>query len=101
MYDLDDSGLFTNRMISKVEPSVKTGSKRAVARCPAADPMSTAYYSFASYTRLNGVSVARRNLVKPPSITTLRMRASPDWAPRHSPTSCAREAGVQIMVDAE
>ena len=32
-------------------------------------------YGFASYTRLNGVSVARRNRVNPPSVTTFRMRA--------------------------
>ena len=35
----------------------------------------------ASKTRLNGVSAARRKRVKPPAVTTSRMRASPAWAP--------------------
>ena len=35
----------------------------------------------ASYTLLNGVSAARRNRVKPASVTTWRIAASPAWAP--------------------
>ena len=46
--------------------------------------------------RLKGVSVARRKCLKPPLVTTSRIRASPACAPRHMPTSCARDAGVQI-----
>jgi hypothetical protein len=47
-----------------------------------------------------GVSVARRNPVKPASSATTRSRASPAWAPRAAPTSWESEAGVQIEVDA-
>ena len=39
-------------------------------------------YGRASYTLLNGVSATRRNRVKPASVTTWRMAASPAWAPR-------------------
>jgi hypothetical protein len=55
----------------------------------------------ASSTRLKGVSVARRNLVNPPLITTSRKRASPACAPNASPTSWLFDAGVQIIVEAE
>ena len=55
----------------------------------------------ASYTTLNGVSVARRNRVNPAAVTTSRMRASPACAPRHNPTSCEREQGVQSRVENE
>jgi hypothetical protein len=44
-------------------------------------------YGRASRTRLNGVSVARRRLPNPPSVTTSRNRASPACAPNASPTS--------------
>jgi len=54
----------------------------------------------ASNTRLKGVSVARRNRVNPPDVTTVRRRASPAWAPRHKPTSWAREHGVHSGVEA-
>ena len=57
-------------------------------------------YGFASRTRLNGVSVARRKRVNPPAFTTSRRRASPAWAPSASPTSWSREAGVQTSVEA-
>jgi len=57
-------------------------------------------YGLASSTRLNGVWAARRKLVKPPSLTTWRKRASPACAPKARPTSWASEAGVQISVDA-
>src|SRR5271165_848420 len=43
---------------------------------------------------LKGVSVARRKRLKPALVATSRMLASPDCAPRHSPTSCDREQGV-------
>ena len=55
----------------------------------------------ASKTRLNGVCAARRNRVKPAAVTVLRMRSSPACAPSAAPTSWARDAGVQIMVEAE
>jgi len=55
----------------------------------------------ASRTRLKGVSVARRKRRKPPWVTTSRRRASPAWAPRQAPTSCERDAGVQMNVEAE
>ena len=48
---------------------------------------------------LNGVSVARRKRLNPADVTTSRMRASPAWAPRHSPTSCDREQGVHNSVE--
>src|SRR5437870_11971083 len=47
----------------------------------------TVCYGRASRIRLNGVSVARRNRVNPPCVTTSRKRDSPAWAPRPSPTS--------------
>lgn len=59
----------------------------------------TVTYGFASSTRLNGVSAARRNRVKPPAVATSRRRASPAWAPRAAPTSCEREFGTHIIVD--
>ena len=57
-------------------------------------------YGRASSTRLNGVSVARRNRVNPASSATARSRSSPAWAPRASPTSWSSEDGVQITVEA-
>src|SRR5579863_2595259 len=57
-------------------------------------------YGLISKMRLNGVSVARRKCVKPPSVTTLRSCASPACAPRAKPTSCESEAGVHSMVEA-
>jgi len=69
------------------------------AHCPDGQVPSTTYF-LASSIRLNGVSVARRNLVKPPSANTCASRTSPAWAPRPRPTSCDREFGVQTMVDA-
>jgi hypothetical protein len=59
-----------------------------------------AYYGFASNTLLKGVSVALRNDLKPPDITTWRSCESLAWAPSASPTSGALDAGVQIIVDA-
>ena len=56
-------------------------------------------YMRASRIRLNGVSVALRNLVKPASVKTSRSRASPAWAPRPRPTSWDSEFGVQMNVD--
>jgi hypothetical protein len=41
----------------------------------------------ASYTKLKGVSAARRKRLNPAVVTTWRMRVSPAWAPKHSPTS--------------
>ncbi len=58
-------------------------------------------YGRASYTMLNGVSVARRNRLNPAVVTTSRMRDSPAWAPRHNPTSCDREHGVHSKVEKE
>ena len=55
----------------------------------------------ASETMLNGVSVARRKRLKPAEVTTSRMRASPDCAPRQSPTSCDRDEGVHSSVENE
>jgi hypothetical protein len=54
----------------------------------------------ASNTRLNGVSAARRNRVKPALVATCLSRASPACAPRAAPTSCASEFGVHSIVDA-
>ena len=56
-------------------------------------------YGRASYTRLNGVSAARRKRVKPPVWTTSRIRASPACAPSASPTSWDNDAGVHSRVE--
>ena len=37
--------------------------------------------------------------MKPPAVTTSRIRASPAWAPSASPTSCDSDAGVQSSVE--
>ena len=81
--------------------SVTDSRQKAVraAHCPDGQVPSTTYF-LASSIRLNGVSVARRNLVKPPSANTRASRTSPAWAPSPRPTSCDREFGVQTMVDA-
>lgn len=60
-----------------------------------------AAYGLASRTKLNGVSVALLNLENPPAVMTSPRRFSPAWAPKPKPTSCERDAGVQIIVDAE
>ena len=57
-------------------------------------------YLRASRIKLNGVSVARRNCVKPASSNTSRSRSSPACAPSARPTSCESEFGVQTMVEA-
>jgi hypothetical protein len=54
----------------------------------------------ASRIILNGVSVARRILVKPPAVMTSRSLASPACAPSADPTSCDSEVGTQIIVEA-
>ncbi len=54
----------------------------------------------ASRIMLNGVAVARLKRLNPPDVTTSRNRASPACVPSARPTSCAIEAGVQIMVEA-
>ena len=56
---------------------------------------------FASRMMLKGVSVALRSELNPPSVTTSRNRTSPACAPKAMPTSCASDAGVQIIFDAE
>lgn len=55
----------------------------------------------ASKTRLNGVSAARRNRLNPAVPMTSAIRASPACAPRASPTSCDRDAGVHSSVENE
>jgi len=76
-----------------------TGKAAQAARDPGGQVRSMTYF-LASNIRLNGVSVARRNRVKPPSANTRASRASPAWAPSARPTSCESEFGVQTMVDA-
>ncbi len=61
----------------------------------------TMSYGLASYTRLNGVWVARRNRVKPAEVTTSLILPSPACAPKHSPTACEREHGVHNRVEKE
>lgn len=56
-------------------------------------------YFRASSTMLNGVSSARRKIVKPPSFATAARRASPACAPSAAPTSWLREFGVQTVVE--
>ena len=58
-------------------------------------------YALASNTRLKGVSAARRKRLNPAAVTMFRIRSSPACAPSAAPTSCASDAGVQIMVEAE
>ena len=58
-------------------------------------------YARASNTRLKGVSAALRKRLNPPCITTSRIRFSPACAPSASPTSCAFDAGVHTIVDAQ
>ena len=53
----------------------------------ATDSDGTSDYFLASRIRLNGVSVARRNRVKPASPNTCFSRASPACAPSARPTS--------------
>jgi hypothetical protein len=53
----------------------------------------------ASRIRFSGVAAARRIRVKPPSVRTARSRGSPACAPSPSPTSWAREVGVQNRVE--
>jgi hypothetical protein len=85
---------------SRTHPEASASRIRKVAI--ADSPLETTFaHGRASNTKLKGVSAARRKRVKPAAVTTLRMRSSPACAPRAAPTSCAREAGVQIMVDAE
>lgn len=76
------------------------GVHASIRRNRAGTPLVRARYGRTSRTRLNGVSAARRKRVKPPSCTTARNRPSPACAPSASPRSCARDAGVQIMVEA-
>lgn len=54
----------------------------------------------ASSTMLNGPSVARRTWLKPADVRTSVSFFSPAWAPRAAPTSCERDVGTQIMVEA-
>ena len=61
----------------------------------------TRSYGRASSTMLKGPCAARRTWRKPPpSFSTSVNFASPAWAPRPSPTSCASDVGTQIMVEA-
>jgi hypothetical protein len=61
----------------------------------------TRSYGRASSTMLKGPCAARRTWRKPPpSFSTSVNFASPAWAPRASPTSCASDVGTQIMVEA-
>jgi len=48
---------------------------------------------------VKGVSLTRRNRLKPALVTTSRMRASLACAPRASPTSQDSEAGVHSSVE--
>ena len=57
-------------------------------------------YGRASKTMLNGVSVARRTLRKPPAMTASRSFASPACAPNAAPTSCDSDVGTQTSVEA-
>src|SRR2546421_11441894 len=54
-----------------------------------------------SNTRLNGVSVARRNVLNPASWATSRSPGSPACAPRAAPTSWDSDAGVQTSVETQ
>ena len=54
-----------------------------------------------SSTRLNGVSVARWNVLNPASWATSRSLDSPACAPRAAPTSWDSDAGVQTSVETE
>jgi len=75
---------------SRMMRLVRTGSRRCGAWCR---------HGRASNTRLNGVSAARRNRVKPAAVTTSLILASPACAPSASPTSWDSEAGVHSSVE--
>jgi hypothetical protein len=55
----------------------------------------------ASYTRLKGVSAARRKLRKPACSTIRRMAASPPWLPSGSSAPSDRACGTQRKVENE
>jgi acyl-CoA synthetase (NDP forming) len=57
-------------------------------------------YGRASRIMLNGVSVARCTLRKPPAVMTSRNLASPACAPSAAPTSWASEVGTHTIVEA-
>ena len=68
--------------------------------CEGAQTAGRSLQGRASKTRLNGVSAARRNRVKPPSFTiTFVSRCSPACAPSAGPC-CASETGTQMSDDA-
>ena len=81
----------------EVPLGVRRARRRPGVRPP--HPPTLTGYGRASYTWLNGVSATRRKRVNPPASTTSRMRASPAWAPRASPTSCESDAGVHSRVE--
>ena len=81
----------------EVSLGVRRARRRPGVRPP--HPPTLTAYGRASYTWLNGVSATRRKRVNPPASTTSRMRASPAWAPRASPTSCDSDAGVHRSVE--
>ncbi len=64
-----------------------------------AGPVASRPYGLASTMRLNGVLVATRTWEKPASRSTCSNRSGPACAPSPSPTSWARDDGVQITVD--
>ena len=77
----------------------RTRAGAPAARFGRGRPEHSRTYGRASYTRLNGVSAARRKRVKPPAWTTSRIRASPACAPSASPTSWDSDAGVHSRVE--
>ena len=56
-------------------------------------------YARISYTKLNGVCATRRKWVKPASVITALMAASPAWAPREYPPDCDSPLGTQRNID--
>jgi hypothetical protein len=105
----DANGFYHGMSVRQPEPSsncaVRPTAEAVLDRLlkPGKAPKQAAqrYQGRASRIMLNGVSVARRMCVKPPFAITSCSFASPAWAPSAAPTSCEREVGTQIIVEAE
>src|ERR1700740_1723048 len=79
--------------------SVITKQKGELLKHARTPKQNTSSYFLASKIRLNGVSVALRNSLKPPARTVLRIASSVATAPSAAPF-CANELEVQQSVEA-
>ena len=91
---------FPECISSRRTAQMRSARQCAVRAARAVKQLAEAFQGRASKTRLNGVSAARRNRVKPPSFTiTSVSRRSPACAPSAGPC-CASETGTQMSDDA-